>query len=320
MTTLSFSKAAILAVSLGLVVTGSAQAAGHSKKASKKPAQAAASQPNNSAGDIDSVKAQVKLLEKSLAVADAKAVAAKWTADGSYTNEEGQKWTGRSSLEDRFAAVFGSDGRQLVELAPENVKLVAPSVALVEGVVRRRDFAMETPATRFNMLLLKQADGGWLISTATETPYSAQEQTDHLKDLAWLIGDWKVEKNGGYVHLNANWTAGKKFMVLSYIIKRPGQNDVVDCKQVIGWNPRTEHIVSWSFDATGGFGYSTWNKNNAQWTVEADGVDSNGSSTRATNVVTPDGPNAFTWQSLNRSVDDAPVGDTAVLRIERAAN
>ena len=316
MTTLRFSRSALLAISLSLLTVGGAQAAGHSKKESSKkaPAPVAAS----AGDDLASVKSQLKVLEKALAVADAQALAELWTADCSYTNEDGQKWVGRDKVRDRFASVFGTEGRQLVELVPENVKVMAPAVALAEGVVRRRDFASTDPSTRFSMLLLKQADGNWLISSATETPYAVAEEPDRLGELSWLVGDWKVEKESGYVHLNASWAAGHKFLILSYIIKRPGQKDAVDCKQIIGWNPRTEQIVSWSFDANGGFGYGAWSKKDKQWVVDADGVERDGSATRATNIVSMDGPDSFTWQSINRSVDGASYEDTAVLKIVRA--
>lgn len=314
MTTLRLFNTAVAALSIFLFASSTVEAAGHSKKDKK----AASSQQQKSVDESASIRSQVKALEKSLGLADAAAVAAMWTTDGSYTNQDGDKWSGRQALQERFAGVFANEGRQLVELAPDNIKMVAPAVAIVEGVVRRRDFSSESPATRFNMVLVKQ-DGAWLISSASETPFVAQAQEEHLKDLSWLVGEWKLEKNGAYVHLNASWVATKKFLILSYQIKRPGQTQTVDSKQIIGWNPRTEKIVSWNFDANGGFGYGSWLKDGNRWTIEADGVDSDGSATRATNVIAMDGPDAFTWQSVDRSVDGVPFGDTPSLKIERAA-
>ena len=39
--------------------------------------------------------------------------------------------------------------------------------------------------------------------------------------------------------------------------------------QIIGWDPRSEHIRSWDFNADGSFGDGTWSKNGGDWLVKS---------------------------------------------------
>jgi hypothetical protein len=74
---------------------------------------------------------------------------------------------------------------------------------------------------------------------------SDSERLDRLKPLAWLIGEWAVEKGGNSAMVvKSEWAANKKFIHLRYMIKKAGSEEL-DSQQIIGWDPRREQIVSW---------------------------------------------------------------------------
>jgi hypothetical protein len=100
------------------------------------------------------------------------------------------------------------------------------------------------------------------------------------------------------------------------MIKKAGSEEL-DSQQIIGWDPRREQIVSWIFDSRGGFGSGTWSRRDNQWLVDSEGVDPEGRSTSATNIIANKSPNSFSWQSVNRIIEGESLSDTAPLTINR---
>lgn len=322
-----YSKFVVIALSLGIVFASQPQmsfAAKKSKDGKSTPATAkkSAKKEEKSAqtgGDETMVRAQFSALTKALADGDAKAVASLWTEDGSFTDEDGAQCKGRENLERRFASVFGDSGKVVVVFHPESIKMLDANVATSNGTVVRVEGgkANLSPDTRYSMVFLKQ-NGTWLISTATETPMATPPSSyESLQDLAWLIGSWDAQGEKGSVQMTAEWTADKNFITCKYLTKKKNESTPVESRQVIGWDPRTGQPISWHFDSHGGFGYGNWSRNDKQWLVDATGVEHDGTTSTSTNVISPNGANSFEWQSIRRTVNGTPVGDSTPLKIQR---
>jgi len=285
-------------------------------KSSKKDIQSKKTTTGVSGAYEAAVKARLQELTVALANSDAKALSSIWLEDGTYSNEFGQEWKGRAALEKRFSAVFATEGRLLLDFIPVTVRQLADNVATVDGFVKFKDEIEGSPDTRFSMVFQKQADGSWLIVSANETPYVDSKSLDRLKPLAWLIGDWAVEKNGSSMILKIEWAANKKFIHLRYMVKKSGAEEL-DSQQLIGFDPRSNQIVSWNFDSRGGFGSGVWTRRDNQWLVDSTGVDPEGRATTATNIIANQTANSFSWQSVNRSVEGESFSDTAPVTINR---
>jgi uncharacterized protein (TIGR02246 family) len=311
---------AVVAFSLGIVLLSlspmslAAKKEKHSYKKSKQSEVVISSD-----GDPKTVVAsQISLLPKYLADGSPSKMAALWTVNGSYTDEDGAQFKGRSALEKRFAEVFAETGKQLVEFIPSPVQLLSDTVALAEGVVRRNEGSGAKPQTRYSIVLVKQ-DGNWLISNATETPFIANENVNPLHDLSWIVGEWSAERDGKSIRMKAEWTANDKFITCKYETKQSPDSPALESREVIGWDPRIGQPVSWHFDATGGFGHGDWSKENSNWIVKAIGVDQDGSTTVATDVLSLTAPDTFSWQSVDRSIDGVAYNDSAPLKVVRVA-
>jgi uncharacterized protein (TIGR02246 family) len=270
----------------------------------------------STASDEAAIRAQISALAKNLADGDAVGLGFLWTIDGTYIDDDGNETKGRADLVKRFFALFKENGKRTFDLVPEEVRILANSVGYSEGTVRRKQSDKAIPETRFSMVFVKQ-NGTWLISAAAETPIASTEH-EHasLADLAWMVGNWKAERAGGSVRMSADWTANKNFIHCKYEINKPNQPQSLDM-QVIGWDPRNNQIVSWSFDSTGGHGFGTWYRQDRKWVVESTAIEHDGSMSRSINVLEPIDANAFTWQCVNRSIDGVALGDTAPLKVER---
>jgi uncharacterized protein (TIGR02246 family) len=317
----------LIALSLGLCLLNASVAFGaHSKKHASKEksshskSESKASKLETGASDSDesSLKAQISALSKSIADGDIKTTTSFWAPDGDYIAVDGVIVKGKDQLEKMFSALATINGKHQIDLIPQSTRMISSNVAMSEGIVKRNNGDEgPMPETRFSMVFVKR-DGKWLISRATETPFVNDTADEPLKALSWMVGEWSAEgSGGGSVHMKAEWVANKNFITCSYVVKKSADAQPVESKQVIGWDPRSEQLVSWHFDSNGGFGYGTWMNKGKEWMVDATGVDRDGSTTNATNVISIADTDNFTWQSVNRSVNGVGFNDTAPLKVHR---
>jgi len=159
-------------------------------------------------------------------------------------------------------------------------------------------------------------DGKWIMVVGRDAPYVPGSNEDYLKDLEWLIGDWAPAAKDSPLKLHFEWMAQRNFIKNTYALNQEGKTALTG-GQIIGWNPKLGRIVSWHFDAEGGFGDDAWTKDGAKWVIEAKGVFRNGSESKAVNVLTPIDANSFTWQSVKRTLDGVALPDTAVVKMVR---
>lgn len=257
-------------------------------------------------------------LEQSLNAKNADKVAELFAETGLFIDQSGEETSGRAALQARFAEFFKKESAPVLGLHPDKVIFPASNVALVTGVVSRRNEQLDLPETRFSMLLVRQGKK-WFINEVTETVLQITQAESRLQDLSWLIGDWQVDKGDASAKMNVEWAPGKKFIVSKCTLNKKGAEEQVD-KQVIGWNPQNNNIVSWHFDSNGGFGSGTWiyKSNEKRWITDVVGIGADGSNTRASNVFTQKSADEFVWQSINRSLDGVEVSDTEALTVHRA--
>lgn len=177
------------------------------------------------------------------------------------------------------------------------------------------DRGLPGPTVKYSAVHVKR-DGKWLISNLTESRYVPQSTELYLDELAWLIGDWKGAADGKTISLQCQWLPGKSFLSRRYTINEDG-NEVSSGIQLIGWDPLLEKIVSWTFNSDGSFGHEIWNQEGNRWQADAASTLSNGSTSLARNILVKLNDNAFTWRSVDRSLNDQLLPDTVEVRIHR---
>lgn len=310
---MNFKHAMFAVTAIALVSLSPAQlSAAPAKKSEAKKEAAAPAQP--AAGEEAAVRAQLAALSAAALSGDAAKLATLWTADGTFVDEEGAETKGRQAIQARFENVWR--GKKVnVSLNPSSIKFVGPNVAWIEGLVTRQVQGSMEPATRFTMLM--QKDGNtWLVASATETAILTKTAAERLQVLDWLVGNWKSQQGNANVSMQADWVGNKSFIHCIYTAETGGTKKVDT--QVIGWDPTKEQVVSWHFDSDGGFGYGSWSKRGKQWVMQAEGVEQTGSRTNATNIISVDTADKFSWQSVSRTIDGVPVPDTQPLIVQRA--
>jgi len=285
------------------------------KAAAENRAATPASHPPRE-DDEKAIRATADDFIKAFNAADVKAIGALWAPDAEYTDESGQTFQGRAAIEEIYADLFKQHLGAMMTVKIESIRLLGPDVALEKGVARVKSPAgLADTAARYSVVHAKR-NGKWTMVFGRDAPYVPASNEDYLKNLDWLIGDWNPEAKGMPLRLHFEWMAQRNFIKNTYTVTKDGQSTMTG-GQIIGWNPKLGRIVSWHFDAQGGFGEDVWTKDGSKWVVEAHGVLRDGSESTAVNIVTPIDANSFTWQSIRRTLDGVGLPDTSPVKIVR---
>ncbi len=86
---------------------------------------------------------------------------------------------------------------------------------------------------------------------------------------------------------------------------------------MIGWNPATGKIHSWTFGCDGDLGEGVWSKKGNEWDVTFNQVLSDGHKMSATHIYTMLDGNTCTWQATGRQMDGKSLPDIGPVKLVR---
>jgi uncharacterized protein (TIGR02246 family) len=276
------------------------------------PPRAAAAQDARRKADEEAIRQQSAAFVRAIEGGDARALAPLWTEEGEYVGDDGTTLHGRAAIAEAYARQFAEQPGRKLTLHPEPLRFIGRDSAVEEGVaklIRGKDG--KATFSRYSVLYARE-EGRWLMALLREWP----DEGAALKQLDWLIGSWVARTDDGEVRTSYAWDEGKHFIRARFTIQNKG--GTVAGTQWIGKDPRTGQLRSWLFEQDGGFGEATWSRDERRWVIEATGVLEDGTEMTATNILTPRGPDAFTWQSTNRTVDGEAMPDLPPVKVTRA--
>ena len=250
---------------------------------------------------------------KALGKGDADSVAAFWTDNGEYVDDEGEIIRGRKALAAAYKTFFGKHKGLRVEGKPQALRFLGQDAAVAEGVFSRQR-AGDLPATssHFTALLVREK-GKWHLAQLREME---RTESASLDDLKWLIGDWMAKTEAREVSIRYAWDEKKVFIRGNFVVREKGK-EVLSGQQIIGRDPAVGALRSWVFESEGGFGSGVWKRDGKAWVVESEGTQADGSTTSSVNVLTPVDADTFTWQSQERSAGADTKPDTIPVKVTR---
>ena len=264
--------------------------------------------------DQDAVRAAVKDFIKVFDKGEAKGLAALFTEEGEYVANDGATLRGRAAMEDGYAQFFTKNPDMKLDVNVDSVRFVSQDNAVVEGSARSYKAGKpEDPTLSRISALYVREKGAWLLAMLREWP----DDGATLADVDWLIGTWESKSDATDVHTTYEWDGGKNFIRAHFTIKEKDNPEPLSGTQLIGRDPRTGQLHSWLFESDGGFGEADWTWDGKAWSLAATGVEPDGDEVTATNVLTPLGKDAFTWQSINRTINGEDVTDIAPVKVTR---
>jgi uncharacterized protein (TIGR02246 family) len=281
---------------------------------------AACAQPSGErARDEAAIRAAIASYVEAYNHGDAGAVAAHWGDGGEWVNSDGERFEGRTAIEQAMKKFFEENQGVKLEVDGARVRFVTGDVAIEEGkaVVT---FPGELPAESTYLAIHVKRDGAWKLSAVRETESGAPPAAHgEIGDLAWLVGDWVDGGEDATNQMSVKWSKGRAFLLGTFRVSVPGVDDDLEGTQVIGWDPSSETIRSWMFDSDGGFGGGVWTHDGDHWAVEFTQVLPDGRLASSTNIYTPIDDDHYGWESVDREVDGESLPDVERVTVVRKA-
>ncbi len=240
--------------------------------------------------DERAIRAVGDRFKHSFAAGDAKAVAALFSEDAEFVNENGVREQGREAIEQFYQERFQARPQPTIEIAIESLRFLSPEVAKEEGHSRVKSSSEPETLRRYTVFFVKK-EGRWLYSSVREEHSASVAHHEHLKPLEWLVGEWVDQSSDSTVHVSCRWSPDKNFLLRDFTVHVQGR-PVMTVNERIGWDPLGKEIKSWVFDSEGGYGGASWTRKGNEWVVKSTGVLPDGRLASATHMLAPTGPNS----------------------------
>lgn len=247
---------------------------------------------------------------------DAGKVANCWTKEGEYLNEAGQRFLGREAIEEQYKTFFAANPGAKISLAIDSIRLVGDNVAIEDGRATVTTKSGTDSQSKYMAVHVKE-DGQWLMSSVRDSQIQRPSTHPHLADLEFLVGAWEAEHRGVSVQVACQWIANNNFLERTFTVTDNG-HPVGSNKELIGWDPQTGAIKSWSFSSDGSTSTGNWTPHEVGWMIETSGVMPSGLPTSAVNVLSYVDEDTLAWKSLRRMHGDQQLPDTNEVLLKRA--
>ena len=137
-----------------------------------------------------------------------------------------------------------------------------------------------------------------------------------LHDLDWMVGVWVDRSGDSTTTTSCFWTHNKKFLRRTFKVQSNGEL-VMEGAQVVGWDPISNRIRSWTFDSEGGFGEGWWIRDGNKWLVKTAFTLAGGERASSLNIFERVNSDSFRWQSTSREIGGALQPDIPEVTIVR---
>jgi uncharacterized protein (TIGR02246 family) len=271
-------------------------------------------------GDQQEIETMLRGYEHAFNINDAAAAGKFWAADADYLDRDtGERSVSRDAIQTNLAKLFKQHPGIRLKARLSRVRLVKPNVAKVEGQSILLIPDEEPNESSFWGILIKNADH-WEIDSVQESDVPAAPTAyDGLKELEWMVGQWRDASEGVKVETAVRWTMNNSFLLRSYLVQ-VGENDAIEGTQVIGWDPRTKRIRSWTFSSDGSFGEEAWSKNGDEWLVRMTETREGGDAASATQVIKRIDADTFTVQTIAKDVNGEPAPASQPIKAVRVGS
>jgi uncharacterized protein (TIGR02246 family) len=268
-------------------------------------------------GDEAAVRQAVDTYVQAFNKMDLDAVSAMWAENGLHVDHEsGERTEGRGAIRSDLETVFQQrPGTRLVARV-DRVRTILPNVATVEGQTTIFIPGADPSQSRFTATLVQQ-DAKWLLATIEEMPIpAASSPAEALNQLDWLVGRWSDDSGEVRVDTTVRWAANRAFLVRSFAVST-AEGVAREGTQVIGWDPRSRQIRSWTFESDGSFGDGTWSKSGDDWLVKSTQTLADGRASSGTFVMSSVDENTLSVQLIGHEIDGLPIASNPPVQVVR---
>jgi uncharacterized protein (TIGR02246 family) len=246
---------------------------------------------------------------------DMAAFRAFWAADAEYIDEAGTVTKGREAIGTLFKRYLDAHKGAQLTLKVTRIQPLSADVAIQDGTSELKESGGTVDEGRYTAVWFK-ADGKWHLRSARDLPSEGGNAGagSPLKELKWLVGNWEAEK--GALHLSVRPTLNGTFLSVDYKAKA-GEGEMT-VMQLVGFDPLSGQIKSWTFDSLGGYSEGLWRRDGHTWKAEVAGVLPDGQTGTAANVIRYVDDNSFVFQARDREVGGQPIPNSEIKLTRKA--
>jgi uncharacterized protein (TIGR02246 family) len=240
-----------------------------------------------------------------------------WSEDAVHIDRETNLRTeGRDAIKADLAASFEQSPDSKIFGRILSLRFVRPDVVSVDGEVTASTPGEDPSQTLFSAILVEEG-GKWLINTIEESPVTNPSSNyEALAELEWLIGRWVDQGQESRVDTTFRWTANNAFLLRSFAVSTAAGVEL-EGTQVIGWDPRSGEIRSWSFQSDGSFGDATWSRNGDDWMIKSSQTLADGQAASGTFIYTRINDDEVSVQLIGHEVEGEPQPAGAAITLQR---
>lgn len=267
--------------------------------------------------DHDAVTERLQAFSESLATGNMQNLASLLSEDAHLTNPlTDEEVEGRNAIVDyikeRLPALKGK--KVVLNITKIDFSQPDEATALTSLQIFEQDKLVEKKVRKIE---LDKVNGQWYLSSIKEADIEAPlAPSETLKSLDWLIGNWKDEDDDqdSSITFSTKWDKNKNFIIQDFKIAILEEEDL-EGKQIIGWDPIEKKIRSWIFDSDGGFGTAEWTKVDNSWNADLTYTLSDGRRGSAVNIYTPIDATSYSYASVGRDVDGEILPDIEAVTV-----
>jgi uncharacterized protein (TIGR02246 family) len=265
--------------------------------------------------DEQAIRQAINAYSDALNKADLDALMAVWAPRAEYIDEKHVITKGRTAIRELFKHHLAGLKGAKISFKVTSLRELTPDVILQDGTSKLTLADGHVDDGHFAAVWARK-DGKWLLHSVRELHGAAGAPAvagGALKELQWMVGDWKADKEG--IDISVRWTLDQVFLLQDYKV---GKGDsALEVKQLIGFDPLTGQIKSWTFDSLGGYGEGLWTREGNSWFIETAGVLPGGQTGSGVNVIHYEDDQHFVFQSNRREVEGQPLTDSEVKLVRK---
>lgn len=237
---------------------------------------------------------------------DTETLSGMWAEEATWQSTvTGELSSGRDAIVGDFAAFFEANPGARLTGTVDSVQVVTDGVVCVDGQTTLTTSVDEPMMGTYTAVLKRSGDRWQLVRVAESAPPVLDTPYSKLKDLGFLIGEWRDQGEGLTVSTTFRWGADQTFLIRSFTVE--DDDGESQGTQVIGWDPTQQCIRSWTFHSDGSFGDGTWSHAGDTWTGRLSQTLPDGSTASATQVVRMVDDDTLEVETVGREVAGEPL-------------
>lgn len=271
----------------------------------------------NDEADEKAIRNIVQSYQEAYNQQDAAKLIAQWASDATYFNPvTGESADGKEAIEKLFREKFAQGKKRHLEVMINNIEFPNTDEAIENGVMKVTIDDQPAQNVAYQAGYVKE-NGKWLVEFIDEIELQEPSSNfEQLKDLAWLVGKWEDADDNVDILFDTQWDKYKNFIIQQFKMKIYDQDDM-EGKQIIAWDPVKNVIRSWVFDSDGEFGEGTWEKVDKSWYATMHFTLVDGREASSINVYTSVDDHSYTYASVEREVDGEILPDMNPVTVEK---